>query len=107
MVRKMLVGAAAVGATGLIAFGGITVAGASTGGEDDGAVSHAYTSDQAGTATEAALAATGGGTANSVETDGENGATYEVEITKPDGATVDVRLDQNFEVVVIEGDGGS
>ena len=43
-------------------------------------------------------------TANSVETDNENGATYEVEVTKPDGTTVDVRLDENYQVVVIEGD---
>ena len=26
-------------------------------------------------------------------------------MTKPDGDTVDVRLDENFQVVVIEGDG--
>ena len=45
-----------------------------------------------------------GGTANSVERDGENGATWEVEVTKPDGATVDVRLDEDYGLVVIEGD---
>lgn len=39
-----------------------------------------------------------------METDTENGATYEVEVTKPDGHTVDVRLDENYAVVVIEGD---
>jgi hypothetical protein len=39
-----------------------------------------------------------------VERDSENGATYEVEVTKPDGSTVDVRLDGAFKVVVIEGD---
>ena len=49
----------------------------------------------------------GGGTANSVETDSENGATYEVEVTKPDGRTVDVRLDESYAVVVIEADGES
>jgi len=38
----------------------------------------------------AALAVTDGGTANAVERDGENGATWEVEVTKPDGDTVDV-----------------
>ena len=46
-----------------------------------------------------------GGTANGVERDGENGATWEVEVTKPNGKTVDVRLDENYKVVVIEGDG--
>jgi hypothetical protein len=60
---------------------------------------------QADQAKRAALDATGGGTVNSVESDSENGATYEVEVTKPDGTTVDVRLDDGFKVVVIEGDG--
>jgi uncharacterized membrane protein YkoI len=76
---------------------------AATGG-DDGPASHQYTQQQADAATQAALRATGGGTANSVETDSENGATYEVEVTKPDGTTVDVRLDEHYQVVVIEGD---
>jgi hypothetical protein len=49
-----------------------------------------YTQQQADAATKAALEATGGGTANRVETDNENVATYEVEVTKPDSATVDV-----------------
>ena len=52
----------------------------------------------------AALRATGGGTVNETERDGENGATYEVEVTRPDGSTVDVRLDAGFGVVAIEGD---
>ncbi|HET6693332.1 MAG TPA: hypothetical protein VFG97_03445 [Pedococcus sp.] len=44
-----------------------------------------------------------GGTVGS---DSENGATYEVEVvTKPDGDTVDVRLDENYQVVIIEADG--
>jgi hypothetical protein len=45
------------------------------------------------------------GTANSVERDSENGATWEVEITGTDGRTVDVRLDEHYRVVVVEGDG--
>jgi Peptidase propeptide and YPEB domain len=45
------------------------------------------------------------GTANSVERDSENGATWEVEITGNDGRTVDVRLDANYKVVTVEGDG--
>jgi hypothetical protein len=45
------------------------------------------------------------GTANSVERDSENGATWEVEITGNDGRTVDVRLDENYKVVTVEGDG--
>jgi HSP20 family molecular chaperone IbpA len=58
----------------------------------------------ADSAREAALAQHPG-TANSVERDSENGATWEVEITGKDGKTVDVRLDENYKVVVIEGDG--
>ena len=45
------------------------------------------------------------GTANAVERDSENGATWEVEITGTDGKTVDVRLDENYKVIVVEGDG--
>ena len=39
-----------------------------------------------------------------VERDSENGATWEVEVTKPDGNTVDVRLDEGYGIVVVEGD---
>ena len=42
-----------------------------------------------------------------MERDSENGATWEVEVTKPDGNTVDVRLDQNYQLVVVEGDSES
>jgi uncharacterized membrane protein YkoI len=100
MRKRTMVIAAGAGAVLAVTAGGVAVA---TSG-DDGAASHQYTKQQAEDATKAALAATGGGTANSVETDSENGATYEVEVTKTDGTTVDVRLDQNYDVVVIEGD---
>jgi uncharacterized membrane protein YkoI len=79
------------------AAGGVAMA---TGDDGDQTVSGKDTT----TATAAALKATGGGRANSVELDSENGATWEVEVTKTDGATVDVRLDDQFAVVVIEGD---
>jgi hypothetical protein len=69
---------------------------------DDG--DETVTGSNADRATAAALDATGGGSANSVERDKENGATWEVEVTKPTGDTVDVRLDENYQVVVIEGD---
>jgi peptidase YpeB-like protein len=62
------------------------------------------TGAQADRAVKAALEETGGGTANSVELDGEDGAKWEVEVTKTDGSTVDVRLDDNFDVVVVEPD---
>jgi hypothetical protein len=90
--------AIAAGATGA-AFATGTV-----GGDDDGEGN--LSGQAADKATAAALKITGGGTANAVERDSEDGATYEVEVTKPDGNTVDVRLDENYELVVVDGDGG-
>jgi len=52
----------------------------------------------------AALRLLPGGTVNSVERDSENGATWEVEVTKTNGKTVDVRLDAAYKLVVIEDD---
>jgi hypothetical protein len=48
--------------------------------------------------------ATGGGTANAVERDSENGGFWEVEVKKPDGAIVDVRLNADYSVLMVEGD---
>jgi uncharacterized membrane protein YkoI len=101
MRKPVVIAAAGAGVVLALAAGGVAVA---TGADDDGPASHQYTQQQADAATQAALKATGGGKANSVETDNENGATYEVEVTTTDGATVDVRLDENYKVVVIEGD---
>jgi hypothetical protein len=89
--------AAGLGAVAVVAAGGVAAASSDDG---DGVVR----GPQAGRAMTAALDATGGGRANSVERDGENGATWEVEVTTKDGDTVDVRLDGNYRVVVIEGD---
>jgi hypothetical protein len=52
----------------------------------------------------AALKLFPGSHANAVERDSENGATWEVEVRKADGSTVDVRLDQNYQLVVVEAD---
>jgi hypothetical protein len=85
---------------------GVVVVGAGTGvavaGNDDGDTT--VTGSQADKATQAALAITHGGKANSVERDSENGATWEVEVTRTDGTTVDVRLDESYRLVVIEAD---
>ena len=70
-------------------------------GKSDDTLPAGATADKA---TAAALKAAGGGRANAVERDGEKGATYEVEVTKPDGSTVDVRLDANYGVVSIDSD---
>ena len=98
--RAAAVGGGAVLVT-LLVGGGVAAAGGFEPGEED---SHDYTPAQADDASAAALDATGGGEVNSVERDDENGATWEVEVTKTDGTTVDVRLDESYAVVVIEGD---
>ena len=59
---------------------------------------------EADRAVQAALEVTGGGTANAVELDGANGATWEVEVTTPAGNTVDVRLDDSYQLVMVDGD---
>ena len=51
-----------------------------------------------------AAAAETGGKPGSVERDDEKGATYEVEVTKPDGKQADVRLDDQFKVVGVDED---
>ena len=70
-------------------------------GEDKG---EGRTGRGANRARSAALLLLPGGKANSVERDNENGATWEVEVTKTDGTTVDVRLDAAYKLVVIESD---
>jgi hypothetical protein len=59
---------------------------------------------QADRAIHAALDATRGGTAHAVERDSENGGYWEVEVEKPNGSIVDVRLNSDYSVLVIEGD---
>ena len=90
---------------GVLAAGAVGVGGVAVASGDDGDV--AVTGSQADRATAAALQLTHGGQANSVERDSENGATWEVEVTKTDGTTVDVRLDAGYGLVVIEGDSES
>lgn len=93
--RKIIIGAAIVGALGVA---GSTVAFA--GGETETPIT--------GTALEkasaAALAHTGGGTVTETES-GDEESLYEVEVTKPDGTQVDVQLDESFTVVGSESDG--
>lgn len=88
-----------------IAAGGTGAALAIAGGDDDDDAQ--ATGPGADRAKATALDITGGGTANAVERDSEDGATWEVEVTKPDGETVDVRLDESYGEVVVEGDSES
>ena len=96
--RYMIAGGAIVA----LAAGGLGAATAFGGGDDGD--QHA-TGPGADRAREAALALFPGGQANAVERDSENGATWEVEVTRADGRTVDVRLDDGYGLVVVEGDG--
>jgi hypothetical protein len=104
-MKKRTIGATLAGALLVTGLAGGAVAVAS-GGDEEGHVA----GPGADKAVAAALVETGGGTANAVERDSEDGAVWEVEVTKPDGFTVDVRLGTDFETVVVESDvddGGS
>jgi hypothetical protein len=97
-MRKTVITSMAVLALGL---GGVGVANAVGGGDDDG---EGQASGPGADAARAAALKLVPGTANAVERDSEKGATWEVEITKPDGSTVDVRLDAQLNKVAIDGD---
>jgi uncharacterized membrane protein YkoI len=99
MSSRVIKIAAALTVAAALALGGAAWALAG-GGDDEGNA----TGPGADKARAAALAHLGGGRANAVERDNEDGATWEVEVTKTDGSTVDVRLDANYKVVVVEGD---
>jgi uncharacterized membrane protein YkoI len=109
-LKKGLMGIAALAALAL-GGAGLAQAGSSSGNDNQGQ-DKAERGDSEGGATgsgadqakSAALRITNGGKANAVERDSENGATWEVEVTKTDGKTVDVRLDENYKLVVVEGD---
>jgi hypothetical protein len=95
--RTMVIAGAALATTLALTGGGLALA---AGGDGEGSV----TGPDAERAVAAALEATGGGKANAVERDSEDGATWEVEVSKPDGTTVDVRLDADFGVMKVESD---
>ena len=99
-MNKRTIGAALAGALLVTGLAGGAVAVAS-GGDQEGSV----TGSDADRAIAAALAETGGRKANAVERDTENGAVWEVEVTKTDGSTVDVRLGADMHAVVVEADG--
>ena len=83
------------GAAAVIAGGaGVAAAAGSSGEGPDVAIS----GDALQKASDAALAATGGGKVTGSEVDDDE-SYYEVEVTKDDGSQVDVQLDENFSVV--------
>jgi hypothetical protein len=93
--KYLLVGGAALA----LSAGGVGVATA-TGGDDDANV----TGPAADRARSAAVRIADGGKAGTVERDSDEGGAWEVEVTKPDGNTVDVELDGNYRRVSEEGD---
>ena len=102
MKRRLTMIAAGLAALAALALGGAAIANA-TGivGDDEGQQLSSSEADRAGAA---ALRATGGGTVQETERDDEQGATFEVEVKKPDGSVVDVRLDSSYRVVALDGD---
>ncbi len=94
---KVAIGAATVAA----AIAGGTVAATAAGGESDPPL----TGSTRERAIAAALAHVGGGIVLSTEV-GDDGAAYGVEIRLGDGGSVDVKLDEGFQVVKVETDDG-
>lgn len=99
MTARRKIALSLAGASAL-ALGAVGVAGA-VGGDDGEKQASGPGADRAKAA---ALELVPGGTANAVERDNEKGATWEVEVRKPDGSVVDVRLGADFEKVAIDGD---
>jgi len=97
-MKQALVAGAALATIGLGAAALVQASGSSE--KDDANVTGA----QAEQAKAAALRVTKGGTAGAVERDGDGGALWEVEVTKPGGATADIELDANLKVVADEQD---
>jgi hypothetical protein len=98
-MKKHTIAATVAGAVLVLGAAGGAVALASS--DDEGSPAATPQEQQV---VSAAVAATGGGEANAVERDSEKGATWEVEVSKTDGSTVDVRLDENLHVIAIDAD---
>jgi uncharacterized membrane protein YkoI len=100
-MRRIKVAMAAASALALAA-GGVGVA-AATGGEESERPISGNALDKASAA---AIAHVGGGRVTDTEV-GDEESYYEVEVTRPNGAQVDVQLDRGFNVVGDEADGES
>jgi hypothetical protein len=97
MNKRIKVAIGVTAAAAVIAGG--AVAATASGSEDDAPL----TGTAREQATAAALAHTGEGTVVGTEV-GENGAAYGVEIRLGDGSQVDVKLDEQFQVIATERD---
>ncbi|WP_116437386.1 PepSY domain-containing protein [Frankia sp. CcI49] len=92
--KKMIIGAAGSALIAAMVGGGVTAASASGGGDDNATPITGPALEQASAA---ALAYTGGGKVTETEVGDEDGY-YQVEVTTPDKAVVDVALDRDFTV---------
>jgi uncharacterized membrane protein YkoI len=101
MAHKLKIALIAGTVTGVLAAGGVAIAGA-TGGDDD-ATDRAITGTALDRASAVALRHTGGGRVTGTEVRDEEGY-YEVEVTRDDGSQVDVHLDRQFKVLGSAGD---
>jgi hypothetical protein len=104
MRRRAAFIVAGIAALAAFALGGAAIAGA-TQGDDGDEAEQGLSGRVAERAKAAALKETGGGTVTETELDVEDGRTYQVEIRKADGSTVDVDLDASFKVVEVDVDG--
>jgi len=104
MRRRIAFIVAGVAALAAFALGGAAIAGATQGEEGDEA-EQGLSGQVAERAKAAALEETGGGSVTEMERDVEDGRTYQVEIRKADGSTVDVDLDASYRVVEVDVDG--
>lgn len=95
--NHLIAGVAAV----VLAGGAVGATGAFAGGDDG---ERQATGPGADRARAAALKLVPGGTATAVERDSEKGATWEVEVRRADGSSVDVRLDASYQKVAIDSD---
>lgn len=102
-VKRTLLG---IGALGTFALGGSTVAQAVSNNDQGETPRHGdetpLTGDTAANVKQAALAKTGGGTVERVETDADGHAAYEAHVVKPGGTRVTVYVNKQFEVVGTE-----
>ncbi len=104
MRRRLTMILAGLAALTALALGGAAIANATGVVADDEGPEQQLSFSEADRAGAAALRATGGGTVQETERDDEKGATFEVEVRKPDGSVVDVRLDSSYRVVSVDGD---
>jgi uncharacterized membrane protein YkoI len=106
MNDKKLKGALITGTViAALAVGGVAIAGAAGGDDDDGR-EQPIAGSALDKASAAALDHVGGGRVTETET-GDEESLYEVEVTRGDGTQVDVQLDRGFKVVGSEGDDDS